>query len=263
MILMNKAIKKINFIWNVFCRYKNNITILWSLFRKKIIRELDLRNGVVLYGSSMSTLLAISDEIFFEKVYTPHPLKIQPGDVVIDIGANIGIFSIFAEKCRAKKIIACEPFPPNLKLIQKNVKKNKCDSITVVPMAISDHIGMSKMYLTHLDAGNLLFDHTTIGTLTKYIEIKTVTLEMLVKIYKLEHIDFLKIDCEGSEGNIILSTPDYIWKKVNQIAMEYHDHVSILDHRKIEKKFIQLGFKTKVVPLENPEFGYVYAWREN
>jgi hypothetical protein len=76
----------------------------------------------------------------------------------------------------------------------------------------------------------------------------------------LEQIDFLKIDCEGAEGPILQSTPNSYLKRIRKIALEFHDHLSELNHKDIQNILKGAGFNIRLKWDEKSPFGYIYAW---
>jgi|ERR1035441_66822 len=74
-------------------------------------------------------------------------------------------------------------------------------------------------------------------------------------------IDLGKIDCEGAEGDILRNaTPDCL-RRFRQIAMEYHDNASSLQHRELAGLLERAGFRTAVVERPSSPFGFIYAFR--
>lgn len=259
---MFSLLSKIRFYSKLLQHYQNYIEIIESKILEKPLLHLYLRNGIVIQGNADSQILPITDEIFFDEVYLHNRLVINPGDIVVDIGGNVGIFSVFASQKGAQSLYTYEPFPENVKLIKYNLKNNKYHHAKVFQQAVSDKVSKAKLYLGHHNAGHLLFNRNNVGVLKKFISVPTTTLSEIVKQNKLPRIDFLKIDCEGSEGAIVKSTPASIWKKVKQVSMEYHDNVSILNHTQIEEHLQRFGFKTMCTGDPKSEFGYIYGWRE-
>ena len=89
------------------------------------------------------TDIVVVKEMFEENVYEIHGWHFDDSDgVVVDIGANIGSFSIQAAYIGAKKIFAIEPEPHNLKALKNNVSLNNLENeITVLEVGVSDFNG--------------------------------------------------------------------------------------------------------------------------
>ena len=95
----------------------------------------------------------------------------------------------------------------------------------------------------------------------KHIEVPSLTLKGLMDNTHIDQIDFLKIDCENSEGSILQSTPDKYLKRVRKIAMEFHDQLSELNHSDIQNILERAGFTTKLKWDGKASVGFMYAWR--
>jgi len=119
-----------------------------------------------------------------EKTYISPKFQILSNDVVVDIGANIGVFNIYAAKKTKNKVYAFEPFPDNYKILKNNIFQNKLDNIQPYNYAISDYSGIVKLYVTESSAGNLLFDHNIQRKLDKFIEVQSITLQNAMDIKK-------------------------------------------------------------------------------
>lgn len=251
---------KYHYISGLINNYDNWASIVKGRLVHIVTPYVKLKNGLTISGGPKSEIVDIVDEIFFQKVYTPEFLKIKKGDTVIDIGANIGVFGLFAAKNGARKIIAVEPYSKNVDSIKKNFKTNKLNTPKTLQAAVSDKIGKSKLYLGDIDSHNLLFDHNFKNEkYTKFIDVPVTTLSGILKKYGLKNVDFLKIDCEGSEGDIVKSTPLNIWKKIKKIAMEYHNGVSSLSCDEMVTKLKKVGYKV-VIKRSDDNFGYIYAY---
>ena len=166
-------------------------------------------------------------EIWCENVYEVFDGDLADTGIVIDIGANIGAFSVFAAHLGAKKVIAVEPEKGNLNLLRHNTADNQqhvpdCEFIIedsgIAGQAgtaqITDEHGDSRVYLESLNE--------------RLQKIKLMTLEDLFKKYKLEFIDVLKLDIEGLEGQVLINTPENIMKLCRYITLEYDQHAEDL-----------------------------------
>ena len=164
-------------------------------------------------------------EVEIWKIYDAYGVGVDSGDLVVDIGANYGFFSIHAWKKGARKIYALEPFPDTIKCLEHNVKD--LPGISVIPVAISDQVGEEEFVQTDVYGSNFLLkngkhidgepNHDSI------IKVKTTNLENLISNFEIDRIDFLKVDCEGGEVDLFSTLPEYIFGKLNKIVIEYHN----------------------------------------
>ena len=121
--------------------------------------------------------------------------------------------------------------------------------------------GFKKLYLSDISGGHLLFDHNISGSLVHYIKVKTKTLQQIIDENSLENIDYLKMDCEGSEGHILKSTPQKYLQKIRSIVLKFHNNVSILNHNQIINLLSGSGYKCNFNWDNKSEFGYIFATR--
>lgn len=160
-------------------------------------------------------------EIWCENVYEVFDGDFADTGIVVDIGANIGSFSLYAASLGATKVIAVEPEANNLELLRQNILENQthvpdCE-IIVDDRAIAGHSG--KAFITNAHGDSEVVDNAGDGLQ----EVRMVTLESLFKTYDFEYIDVLKIDIEGFEGQVILNTPENIMRLCRYITMEYDE----------------------------------------
>ena len=242
-------------------RYRNWGSVTAAIAQGHEPREVVLRNGVALTAPAGQNLLGLIQEIFFQRAYTFGDWAIGPNDVVVDIGANVGVFTVFAALHTRNRVIACEPFPQNVEFLRRNLEINRLSHARVVPVAVSDHVGTANLFLSEKTGGHLLFDHNIKGPLTRSIEVPTTTLPRLMDEQRLEQIDFLKLDCEGSEGMILTATPPAHLARIQRIVMEFHDNVSQPDHRGLQQLLERAGFTTTLRWDGASPFGYLYASR--
>lgn len=253
-------IGKINYIHEIVFNYSDWPLIFLNRLRNVFTNKIHLRNGIVIEGGAKSLVLDLSSEIFINKIYNPMHMSVNSDDTVVDIGANIGVFSLYAAKHFAKNIYAIEPMFENIYRINNNFEINNLSKPTVINAAVSDKNGFAKLYLGDLDSHGLLFDHNHKQKFTMYQKVKTMTLDKIVFLYKIKRINFLKIDCEGSEGEVIKSIKDKTWKIIDKIAIEYHDGVSTLSHFEIVER-LKMNMYNVEIAKTGELFGYIYAWR--
>ena len=252
---------KLNYILYIIRNYPEWYLIFFYRLLKKTITRLNLKNGLTIFGGKRSQILDIADEIFVQKVYNPMYMPLKPEATVIDIGANVGIYCLYAAKNGAKRIYAVEPLSQNISLIKKNFKTNKLTQPIITEAAVTNRSGGARLYLADFDSHGLLFNHDYKKKFTKYIFIRSITLTNIIQKNRIKRVDFLKIDCEGGEGEIIYSTPAAIWHKIDKVAIEYHNGVSKYNNVNIVNRLKKLGYQTKLKSLD-PYLGYIYAWKQ-
>jgi FkbM family methyltransferase len=163
----------------------------------------------------------ILSEICIHQIYNPKGFEIKKGDIVLDIGAHIGIFSIYAGKKKAK-VYSFEPTKENYDKLSSNMEKNKLNNVLLSNVAVSNKKGGSPFYICNekeFNARHSLFDP---GKESKKVIMQTTTLKDIIKENKLSKINFLKLDCEGAEYDILFNCPKEILDKIDKISMEFH-----------------------------------------
>ncbi|HYP39565.1 MAG TPA: FkbM family methyltransferase [Chloroflexia bacterium] len=127
--------------------------------------------------------------------------ELKEGDVVLDIGANIGYYTILAARRvgPSGRVFAFEPDPRNFSLLQKNLRTNGCTNVHVARKAVSDFTGTIRLYLDKLNKG----DHAIYDVGGRQsIEVGAVRLDDYFSNYGGK-IDLIKIDVQGAEGKVL------------------------------------------------------------
>lgn len=130
---------------------------------------------------------------------------VRPGDVVYDIGANVGFFSIISARLTGEtgRVIAFEPVPANADLVRRNAELNDLGNITVVEKAVSDHSGSGELVLAEYSGGAALSTTTPPPDAAGSIEVELVTVDAAVAAGELPAPDVVKIDVEGVELEVL------------------------------------------------------------
>ena len=149
------------------------------------------------------------------------------GKVVFDVGMSNGDSSIFFALRGARVVIGLEPETESFKLALENIKANGLTGrIVPLKMALSDETGRSNLVTSSgsSNANTLTPEDAAQGTVRfdGFQEVETVTLEAIVRQYGVEHIDFLKMDCEGCEYTVIRSLSDNMLQVIKELCIEYH-----------------------------------------
>jgi len=189
-------------------------------------------------------------EIYKDKVYEK-VREIQEGDVIIDIGSHVGLFTCKASK-KASLIVSIEPYPENYNLLIKNIKLNNLKNIIPLNLAISNFDGKGKLYLSY-DS----FSHSLINVKDRALEVEVKTLDTIRKELKLKKIDIIKIDTEGSELDILKGAKETL-KVTSFLSIASYHYPN--EAEKL-KEFLQDKFNVEIKKDGNAP--YVYARRKN
>jgi len=124
---------------------------------------------------------------------------LSPGMTFVDIGANIGYFSVLASKKVANtgKVFAIEPYPYNIKLIQQNIALNQCDNVDVLPFALSKTKGFLSYDDSAGNSGNVGDLDSNFAKLLKSTIVYCMPLDELID--SATKVDLIKMDIEGAE----------------------------------------------------------------
>lgn len=145
---------------------------------------------------------------------------IEKGDTVLDLGANIGVFSILAHKYAPQNVICVEADPVNFRQLCKNTELNNMKSVLINKAVWNKDdsfltFKLAESRSTHGSIFNLPNESNI-----QQITVPTISLESLVKEYG--PIDFLKSDIEGAEFDMFIETPKSCLKKIDKLSIEYH-----------------------------------------
>jgi len=156
---------------------------------------------------------------------------VKEGNVVVDLGANIGYFTLLAARLIGEKgkVFAFEPEPKNFGYLIKNIKLNDYNNIVAVQKAVSDHSGKTKLFICPYDSGHHTINQPSgIKAYSRqklseiaFIEVETVTLDEYLKD-KVDRVDVVKIDVEGAEALVIFGMRETLRKNKNiKIFLEF------------------------------------------
>ena len=191
-------------------------------------------NGSKMYLDETDSLELLLNPNYEEMETELFKKEIKPGDVILDIGANSGYYTLIAAKMVGEKgkVFAFEPDPNNFSLLSKNVKINNYNNVIIVKEAVSDKNGQCRLYLYEEDVHNKINDSSDKFSKRyddenkrKFIEIKTNRLDDYFKGYDRE-INFIKMDIEGSEGLAIKGMTSLFKKNgTKKMIVEFYPHL--------------------------------------
>ena len=225
-------ILKISAIATIYRLYKNWPVVIFDRSFFRFLTPLlvyELRNSIRILVRTDDVDGRIADNTFRGEYAAPE-YDIQSDYTVIDIGAHIGTFTLqAAAKAYKGKVYAFEPFSENFKLLQANILINRFTNITAGQFAVSDKKKQQKLFInqTSRSLASLATSNGQSET------VNSVTLAEIFHKYHISQCNFLKLDCEGAEYNILMATPATVFKRIDLIVFECHLHDQ--QRKKLEK----------------------------
>jgi FkbM family methyltransferase len=152
----------------------------------------------------------------------------EKGSVFWDVGANVGLYSIYASATKLTRTFAFEPSVFNLELLARNIFSNGLqESICLVPIPLNNRSGTSQFQLQKTDWGSALstFEHKidyTGASINSAFEYWTIGMMMdqAFTVFGIPFPDYLKIDVDGIE-HLLLQKGDATLKNCREILIEY------------------------------------------
>lgn len=213
--------------------------------------------------SLVLTLVSEADDSVFNEIFTEreysllNPIIQKATAGIIDIGAHIGLFSIYARTLNPKvPIFAFEPEPENYKLLKENLKQNHIQGITTKSLAVSSKIGPITLNISP-DSHN----HSIILPSENHLQVQSTTLDKIIS-QQQKQCDLTKMDCEGAEFEIIATTSPETFAKINAFYIEYHEYTPEMRKDSIKSTLEKHGFKTQVYQSHyDKRMGFILAVR--
>ncbi len=181
------------------------------------------------------------------------------------------MFSIFAAKKEPDVLVYCyEPFKSNFNMLNDNIKINDLEkNVFAFQEGVCDKKGKRTLLISkegfawHTMFGNVSkTSHSSFGkedTGVKKIVIKCTTLKDIIDKNRIKRCDFLKMNCEGAEYEILFGTPPGYLKKINSITIEYHPNEDI---KKLKVFLEKQGFNVKIERPMLANYFLLYAERK-
>ena len=196
---------------------KNAVRWVWSKYA--------LRQHVVSYKVQGSTMFLDTRNPGVSKVIAVYGIReraqtelikrvLRKGQVVLDIGANIGYYALMEAAIVSKegKVYAFEPFPRTFELLERSAKANNYgDILEMHNVAVGDVPGMTRLYLTEKDNTHITLDPDQYSTASEvvgrnaegwdYVDVESITMDDFMR--DKEQVDVIRMDVEGFEWKII------------------------------------------------------------
>ena len=247
------------------------------------VKKIELPNGLTFYLPAARMEGAVSflvKEIFKRRRYAHPGFEIGPKDTVIDVGANMGLFVLWAAPQAAQgRLIAIEPTGV-IDCLRLNVQLNGLKNVTAIRAAVGragqqldlvEYPGFNIVthqagirpaaitrFLIRLLYGKYRSDpiHTTAACLP---------LAQIMDENHVQTVDYLKMDCESGEYEIFRSMEPDHWQRIRRIALEFHELAPDQRHGELvailEKAGFQIEIRKPLLDYYCMKFGEIWARR--
>jgi FkbM family methyltransferase len=234
----------------------------YRLARKVNNPKIDYENLPRIHTHYKDSAFVTYAEIFVDQMYENKVAPIESGDTVVDIGANYGFFVLYAASKKVERVIAYEP--SNIVFRYLNENTQHLDNVKTRAKAVGGQNGKATFYdeIDNVEspssASSRLESSQGSDDLRHLYEVDVITLEDIFVQENLRKIDYLKIDCEGAELDILSKTPSHRFQQINKMCVETHsEEISIGVKAILESQ----GFHFEI--HKNDSFDVYYAKNPN
>jgi FkbM family methyltransferase len=180
------------------------------------IKYLQLVDGHVIPVRDFMTLY-IYKEIFVDRCYDVILDRAAP--VILDIGANSGLFALRLKQLYPSAKIACyEPFPPNFVQLENTIAVNGLNEVTPLQKAVGAHRGRAKLFIHKRNMGGHSF-YAAEAHNTDHVDVEVIDVPSILGDLQ-QQVDLLKLDCEGAEFDILMNLAASDARQIRRIIVE-------------------------------------------
>ena len=187
----------------------------------------ETRYGFSVHSNLRDRILDLDKKAIWEEMESTFVVNnLKPGDVFVDVGANIGYFSMLAALQKAGKVFAIEPIPKTYAMLNMNIDHNRFTSvIEPVNIALGSQEHTARFTCSLGPKNHVEYDVDDIHHDVPTIDVKVTTLDHLLADRKeIKGVDFVKVDIEGAEYSFLLGAEKTIKAFKPIIMMEIEEH---------------------------------------
>lgn len=207
-------------------------------------------DGVRYTDFGIATVESLISEPWVDPIFKP-----QPGQTVMDLGAFAGKYTLRAAALVGPEghVYSVEPHPDNYKRTEANIASNGFGNVTLLNRAVSDSNGSIELYTPSNTVG------ANIRNEGRYLQtVDCVTVDDLVREFRIEKVDHIKIDVEGEEVNVLKGARGVLSEHSPELIAEVDQ-----EHQgDVEDILSELGYGYRTINVGR-QFNYLHAVSEN
>jgi FkbM family methyltransferase len=201
------------------------------------------------HGSFEETTF-IYNETFLQEDYMRCGVELSDGDCVFDVGANIGLFAIYANRrCKELRTFAFEPMEPTYQVLLQNLRLHGLEQVLALPFGLGAPHDRTKEFTYYpnmpgnsttrpdtkaIHRSGMQVTHAAWQVALAFESVSVTapvrTLSSVIEEYDVRRIDLLKIDVEGGEEDVLAGIAPHHWERIRQIVLEVHGAAAYLAH---------------------------------
>lgn len=210
-------LKVVNFIMR---RYLNMIGFDLIVNDEFMVKVDNFLIHFSLYGGELEAF----NGIFFKRLYEPYPeFYPENNKIIIDCGANIGIYTLKAAIPKTNKVFSIEPNPMVFGRLKKNIKTNNLVNVIPINKGIGCCRNRTRLYWKKVTvSGSIKPEAKSKGKeWDKSVDVEIITLDDIIEQYHLQTVDLIKIDIEGSEYDALVGAKKTL-NITKKLILEFH-----------------------------------------
>lgn len=226
-----------------------------NLVQRGYMEEVAFRDGTRLRTGTPYGVATIAN-VFIRKDYGDIPADAN----VVDVGAHVGAFAVYAARVPGATVHAFEPSPSAFQVLQENIENNQLNNVHLHNQAVGGARSQRFLHVSDVAPLTTLYAEETAARPT---EIECVPLDAVLGQMGDAPCDILKMNCEGAEYEILAGASEATLQRIQEIRMEYHTLPDGKDHRWLRTFLEERGFAIVYLRPEGPKGGFLWARRLN
>lgn len=176
-------------------------------------------NGIIFVAADVGSLTLVDP---MHEFWMPKYLKPKKGEIGLDIGANVGKYTLtWARNVGPKgQVIAIEPFPDTFRALKDGIRLNGFQNVRTFNVAAWNEKAILNMYITPYAGTHSVVENSDMG----HIQVRARTIDSIVQELALPFLDFVKIDVEGAELNVLEGMKETIGKYRPRMVVEVRSY---------------------------------------